>query len=117
MEAARAGEAGMGFAVVADEVRNLAQRCAQAAKDTEALIEESITRSREGSTKLDQVAGAIGTITGSAAQVKGLIDQVSNGGQEQSLGIEQISRALVQIEQATRKRPKTRRRMRPPARH
>src|ERR1035438_6207767 len=103
VEAARAGEAGMGFAVVADEVRNLAQRCAQAAKDTEALIEESITRSREGSTKLDQVAGAIGTITGSAAQVKGLIDQVSNGGQEQSLGIEQISRALVQIEQATQK--------------
>jgi methyl-accepting chemotaxis protein/methyl-accepting chemotaxis protein-1 (serine sensor receptor) len=95
VEAARAGEAGMGFAVVADEVRNLAQRCAQAAKDTEALIEESITRSREGSTKLDQVAGAIGTITGSAAQVKGLIDQVSNGGQEQSLGIEQISRALA----------------------
>src|ERR1039457_1084853 len=103
VEAARAGEAGMGFAVVADEVRNLAQRCAQAAKDTEALIEESITRSREGSTKLDQVAGAIGTITGSAAQVKGLIDQVSNGGQEQSLGIEQISRALVQIEQVTQK--------------
>src|ERR1017187_2916139 len=88
VEAARAGEAGMGFAVVADEVRNLAQRCAQAAKDPEALIEESITRSREGSTKLDQVAGAIGTITGSAAQVKGLIDQVSNGGQEESLGIE-----------------------------
>ena len=103
VEAARAGEAGMGFAVVADEVRNLAQRCAQAAKDTEALIEESITRSREGSTKLDQVAGAIGTITGSAAQVKGLIDQFSNGGQEQSLSIEQISRALVQIEQVTQK--------------
>ena len=101
MEAARAGEAGMGFAVVADEVRNLAQRSAQAAKDTAALIEESLTRSQEGSAKLDQVAQAIRTITGSAAQVKGLIDQVNTGGREQSQGIEQISRALVRIDQVT----------------
>ncbi len=101
VEAARAGEAGMGFAVVADEVRNLAQRCGHAARDTAALIEESITRSREGSTKLDSVAEAIRAITGSAAQVKGLIDQVNAGGQEQSQGIEQISRALIQIDQVT----------------
>lgn len=53
VEAVRAGEAGLGFAVVADEVRNLAHRCAQAAKDTAALIEESLTRSQEGSAKLD----------------------------------------------------------------
>src|SRR5918911_249744 len=63
VEAARAGEAGMGFAVVADEVRNLAQRSAQAAKDTAALIEESIARSQEGATKVEQVATAISTIT------------------------------------------------------
>ena len=101
VEAARAGEAGMGFAVVADEVRNLAQRSAQAARDTAGLIEESIARSREGSAKLDQVAQAVRAITGSATQVKELIDQVSSGGQEQSQGIEQISRALVQIDQVT----------------
>jgi methyl-accepting chemotaxis protein/methyl-accepting chemotaxis protein-1 (serine sensor receptor) len=83
VEAARAGEAGLGFAVVADEVRNLAHRCAQAAKDTAALIEESLTRSQEGSAKLDQVAQTIRIITGSAAEVKGLIDQVATGGQEQ----------------------------------
>ena len=69
VEAARAGEAGMGFAVVADEVRNLAQRSAQAAKDTAALIEESIGRSQEGAAKVEQVATAIATITSSVNQV------------------------------------------------
>ena len=66
VEAARAGEAGMGFAVVADEVRNLAHRSAQAAKDTAALIEESIGKSNEGSRKLDLVARSIQQITGSS---------------------------------------------------
>jgi len=103
VEAARAGEAGMGFAVVADEVRNLAQRSAQAAKDTAALIEESIARSKEGSAKLGQVAEAIQAITGSAAEVKGLIDKVGSAGEEQFRGIEQISRALTQIDQVTQK--------------
>ena len=63
VEAARAGEAGMGFAVVADEVRNLAQRCAQAAKDTAALIEESVVKSNNGRVKVDEVAAAIRAIT------------------------------------------------------
>lgn len=101
VEAARAGEAGMGFAVVADEVRNLAQRSAQAAKDTAALIEESIARSSEGSTKLTQVSDAISTITASTNQVKTLVDEVNLGSQEQARGVEQISRAIVQIEQVT----------------
>lgn len=101
VEAARAGEAGMGFAVVADEVRNLAQRCAQAAKDTAALIEESIDKSNDGKKKVDQVAEAIRTITGEASQVKILVDEVNSGSREQARGIEQIGKAIVQMEQVT----------------
>ena len=101
VEAARAGEAGMGFAVVADEVRNLAQRCAQAAKDTAALIEESITKSNDGKVKVDQVATAIRTITEESAKVKTLVDEVNRGSQEQARGIEQIGKALAQMDQVT----------------
>src|SRR5271166_5876160 len=72
VEAARAGEAGMGFAVVADEVRNLAQRSAQAAKDTAGLIEESIQKSGEGRKKLGEVASSIQAITEGANKVKTL---------------------------------------------
>ncbi|MGA3042537.1 MAG: methyl-accepting chemotaxis protein [Bryobacteraceae bacterium] len=103
VEAARAGEAGMGFAVVADEVRNLAQRCAQAAKDTAALIEESMAKSHDGMGKLDHVAEAIRSITESAAKVKTLVDEVNLGSQEQARGIEQIAKAIVQMEQVTQK--------------
>jgi methyl-accepting chemotaxis protein len=103
VEAARAGEAGMGFAVVADEVRNLAQRSAQAAKDTAVLIEDSIAHSKEGTTRLDQVAQAIRSITASAAQVKMLVDEVSLGSQEQARGIEQIAKAVAQMQQVTQK--------------
>ncbi|MGD0298771.1 MAG: methyl-accepting chemotaxis protein [Bryobacteraceae bacterium] len=101
VEAARAGEAGMGFAVVADEVRNLAQRSAQAAKDTAGLIEESIATSRDGSAKLEQVAGVIRAITQSSAQVKTLVDEVNMGSQEQARGIDQIAKAVAQMDQVT----------------
>ena len=103
VEAARAGEAGMGFAVVADEVRNLAQRCAQAAKDTAGLIEESIAKSNDGKIKLDQVAHAVHSITESASKVKILVDEVNLGSQEQARGIEQISKAVAQMEQVTQR--------------
>ena len=101
VEAARAGEAGMGFAVVADEVRNLAQRSAQAAKDTAALIEESIAKSNEGSRRLEQVAQVIRAITESAAQVKTLVDEVNLGSQEQARGIEEISKSIAEMDSVT----------------
>ena len=101
VEAARAGEAGMGFAVVADEVRNLAQRSAQAAKDTAGLIEESIARSSEGATRVQMVAGSIRAITDAVSEVKGLVDSVSAASQQQSQGIDQVSQAIAQMEKVT----------------
>ena len=101
VEAARAGEAGMGFAVVAEEVRNLAQRSAQAAKDTASLIEESVTRSNQGKLKLNQVAAAMRSITQSAEHVRALVDDVKVGSQQQAAGIEQVSKAIVQMEHVT----------------
>ncbi len=101
VEAARAGDAGMGFAVVADEVRNLAQRSAQAAKDTAGLIEESISKSSEGRNKLDQLSIAIRAITERSDKVKSLINEVRVGSEEQSRGVEQIAKAMTQMEQVT----------------
>jgi methyl-accepting chemotaxis protein/methyl-accepting chemotaxis protein-1 (serine sensor receptor) len=101
VEAARAGEAGMGFAVVADEVRSLAQRSAQAAKDTASLIEESIGKSNEGKATVDQVTIAIRSITEDSIRVKTLVDEVSQGSQEQVRGIDKISASITQMERVT----------------
>jgi methyl-accepting chemotaxis protein len=101
VEAARAGEAGMGFAVVADEVRSLAQRSAQAAKDTTDLIAESIAKSGEGSAKLQRVTEVIQAITASSSQVKTLVDEVNVGSQEQARGIEQISKSVSEMDRVT----------------
>jgi len=98
VEAARAGEAGMGFAVVADEVRNLAQRCAQAARNTASLIEESIAKSNDGKSKVDRVAEAIRGVSAEAEQIKRLVDEVHVGSQEQARGLDQIGKAIAQMQ-------------------
>jgi len=101
VEAARAGDAGMGFAVVADEVRSLAQRSAQAARDTAVLIEGSILSANEGRQRVSQMSGAIDAITQSAGKVRGLVDAVSVASREQSQGIDQVSHTITQMEKVT----------------
>ena len=101
VEAARAGEAGMGFAVVADEVRSLAQRAAQAARDTTALIEEAAGSAQDGVAKLDRMSGTIGQITASVASLKGLVEEVSEATRQQASGIDQVRQSVVQMEKTT----------------
>ena len=101
VEAARAGEAGMGFAVVADEVRNLAQRSAQAAKETAAKIEGAIVRTAQGVQINNQVAATLNDIVAKARQVDELMAEVSTASNEQIRGISQINAAVNQMDQVT----------------
>jgi methyl-accepting chemotaxis protein/methyl-accepting chemotaxis protein-1 (serine sensor receptor) len=101
VEAARAGEAGMGFAVVADEVRNLAQRSAQAAKETTGLIEDSIQRTQEGKARLDEVGSTTAAVTENALKVRKLVEDVEMSSGQQASGIDQITKAVAQMQHVT----------------
>jgi hypothetical protein len=101
IEAARAGAAGAGFGVVADEVRSLAQRSAQAAKDTSSLIEASIARAGEGTRRVDEVVQAMAAITARLERLHGLLQQVKGASGQQTQGIDQVTHALAQMGQAT----------------
>ena len=101
VEAARAGEAGAGFAVVADEVRNLAQRCAQAAKETAGKIEDAVQKSAKGADISAKVAKSLEEIVGKARQVDEMAGEVASASQEQNQGIAQVSTAVTQMDQVT----------------
>ena len=101
VEAARAGDAGMGFAVVAEEVRNLAQRSAQAAKDTAAIIETNIELSEKGVNVAKKVGESLSEITIQAKKVNELMDEIAAASQEQTQGIGQINKAIAQMEKVT----------------
>ncbi|MFN7978457.1 MAG: methyl-accepting chemotaxis protein [Vicinamibacterales bacterium] len=101
VEAARAGDAGMGFAVVADEVRNLAQRSAQAARDTAVLIEESTASATTGTSRVGELEAAMQGITSSVAGARQLVESVNAASREQAQGIEQVTLAISQMEKVT----------------
>ena len=103
VEAARAGEAGMGFAVVADEVRNLAQRSAQAAKETAEKIEGAIVKTDQGVKINAKVAAALADIVAKARQVDSLAAEVASASHEQSQGVAQITTAVTQMDSVTQK--------------
>ncbi|HSY18751.1 MAG TPA: methyl-accepting chemotaxis protein [Candidatus Acidoferrales bacterium] len=101
VEAARAGEAGMGFAVVADEVRNLAQRSAQAAKETAAKIEGAIVNTSRGVELSQKVATTLNDIVGKAREMDDLAAEVAGASREQTQGITQINTAVSQMDKVT----------------
>jgi len=101
VEAARAGEQGRGFAVVASEVRNLAGRSATAAKEIKGLIKDSVVKVEEGSKLVDQSGEALDKILGSVKKVSDIISEIAASSQEQSDGIVQVNRALLQMDEMT----------------
>jgi len=101
VEAARAGEAGRGFAVVASEVRSLAQRSSQAAKDIKDLITNSNDQVKGGVDLVNRAGAALTEIVDSIKKVAGIVSEIANASIEQSAGIEQVNKALTQMDEVT----------------
>jgi methyl-accepting chemotaxis protein len=101
VEAARAGEQGRGFAVVASEVRNLASRSGTAAKEIKALIQDSVGKVEEGSTLVTQSGTTLGQIVNSVHHLTVIVSEIAASSREQSSGIEQINKAVAQLDELT----------------
>lgn len=101
VEAARAGEQGRGFSVVASEVRILAQRSAQAAKEIEGLIAESVERVNTGAKLVENTGRTMQDIVKSVSHVRDIMGEIASASDEQSRGISQISQAIVEMDSTT----------------
>lgn len=101
VEAARAGEQGRGFAVVASEVRNLASRSAQAAKEIETLLNESVGNINTGSDQVKKAGEAMSNILRAVQQVNDIMGEIASASGEQSKGISQVGIAVKEMDSVT----------------